>query len=144
MQPGATPTCCYPTFSFLNPIPSLLVSFPAQTHTQQCSRHKPLHPGYLTILHIFRGTPKPSFSHICAIDDSVCHADLHFSGYTHCTSAPRPLSALVPSSALPPIVIKIVEKVCLGHCVDPEDLLSDNMAVLQRIQELGANMPPKT
>ena len=44
-------------------------------------------------------------------------------------------SPLLLSSALPPISANVVDRICAGSFVDLKELLPDNMALLQRLQE---------
>ena len=54
------------------------------------------------------------------------------------TSSKSHTPALILSSALPPIPGKIVEKIRTGAYVDLKDMLSDNMALKKRLDEVGA------
>ena len=50
----------------------------------------------------------------------------------------RKPQALTLSSALPPIPGKVVERIWAGSFVDLKELLPDNVALLQRLQESHA------
>ncbi len=53
---------------------------------------------------------------------------------THMTS---PKGPLLLSSSLPPVPMKVVEKIKAGQFIKFKELLTDNIALLQRLQEFG-------
>ena len=64
------------------------------------------------------------------------------------TNIPLPTTAtnhkaqpLILSSALPPVSTRVVKKIRTGAFVDLKDLVSDNVALLQRLQETNPGTP---
>ena len=62
----------------------------------------------------------------------------HFSSPQLATAASKP-QPLVMSSALPPIPAKVVERIRSGAHVELKELLPDNVALLQRLQETNTS-----
>ena len=59
------------------------------------------------------------------------------SGSLHPPATAVKASLLILSSALPPIPAKVVDRIRAGSFVDLKEPLPDNMALLQRLQEMN-------